>query len=91
VRIDEDSFATLQVVTPWGERFILKLEPPKPNLPIDLGPHYRVSVRCGWEDCNRLFSLAERGNKLYCSDECREAAKEYRRKLGGSSVPALED
>jgi hypothetical protein len=76
-----EEFTRLEVVSPWGERLILKLTPPKPNLPIDPDPYYFIKDRCAWEDCNRLFSLSERGSRIYCSDECQEAAKRHRAKL----------
>jgi hypothetical protein len=75
-----DSFTTLEVVSPWGERLLLKLSPPKPNLPIDPDPYYFIKERCAWADCNRLFSLSERGSRIYCSDECWKAAKRWREK-----------
>jgi hypothetical protein len=76
-----EEFTTLEVMSPWGERLILKLIPPKPNLPIDPDPYYFIKERCAWEDCNRLFSLSERGSRIYCSGECQEAAKRHRAKL----------
>jgi len=81
VRTDDDSFTTEEVVLPSGERLRFKVERPKPNLAIGPNLYYFVKVRCGREDCNRLLSLAERGNRIYCSDECYEAAKRYRQKL----------
>jgi hypothetical protein len=81
VRSGDDSFTTEEVVLPSGETLRLKVERPKSNLPVDLTPYYFVKVRCGREDCNRLHSLAERGNKAYCSNRCYILAKRQRSKL----------
>jgi len=69
----------MEVVTPFGEVLRLKIPFPK-ALPVEPGPYYRVEARCDYFRCNRLFPIAERGNKLYCSDECAEKAKAQRRK-----------
>jgi hypothetical protein len=85
---DDYEFATVEVLSPWGERLILKLAPPKQTRPLDFDPYYFIKQRCAWQDCNRLYSLSERGSRLYCSDECQEAAKRYRVKLRHAGVRA---
>ena len=45
------------------------------------GPYRLVNQRCSYHDCNRLYTIAERGSKIYCSAECQEKSKSYRRKL----------
>jgi hypothetical protein len=85
-----EEFTTLEMVSPWGERLILKLIAPKPNLPIDPDPYYFIKDRCAWDDCNRLYSLAERGHRIYCSAECRTLAKRHREKLRRAGLVEMQ-
>src|SRR5262249_13969569 len=87
----EGGFFRLQFSTPWGERVICQISPPKPDTPIDPGPYHRLEQRCAYYRCNRLDPIRERGNKIYCSEECQEAAKKYRAKLKRAGVQPDDD
>jgi hypothetical protein len=68
-----------ELVTAWGERIVINIPPPNPDVPLDRGPYFRIEARCGYHECNRLYPMTER-TKLFCSPECQEANKAYRRK-----------
>jgi hypothetical protein len=67
----------LEIVTPWAERLIIQIAPPKPDVPIHPGPYRLVNQRCSYHGCNRLYTIAERGSKIYCSAKCQEKSKSY--------------
>jgi hypothetical protein len=71
----------LEIVTPWEERLVIEIPPPKPDALVCPGRYRWLNQRCAYHDCNRLYAIAERGNKIYCSKECQEKSKQYRRKL----------
>jgi hypothetical protein len=81
----EETF-NLEIVTPWGEHLMIEIVPPKPDVRIDPGPYRLLNQRCSYHDCNRLYATAERSNKVYCSQECPEKSKSYRRKLRRAGV-----
>jgi hypothetical protein len=81
-----DGTFRLEFSAPWGERFRFEVPRPKSNLSIDAGPHHRLEQRCAYYRCNRPYPIAERSNKIYCSDDCQEAAKKYRAKLRAAGV-----
>jgi hypothetical protein len=76
-----DEIFNLEIVTPWAERLMIQIAPPKPDVSIHPGPYRLVNQRCSYHGCNRLYTIAERGSKIYCSAECQEKSKSYRRKL----------
>jgi hypothetical protein len=76
-----DEIFNLEIVTPWAERLMILIAPPKPDVSIHPGPYRLVNQRCSYHGCNRLYPIAERGSKIYCSAECQEKSKSYRRKL----------
>ena len=69
----------VEITTPWRERLAIDVQPPKPDISLDLGPYRRLNRRCAYYACNRLYE--QRGKKLYCSEKCQEKSKQYRRKL----------
>jgi len=82
VRTDEAAaFTTLEALSPWGEQLLFKIESPKKGLPIELTRYHFVKVRCVREGCNRLYSITERDNRLYCSQKCYVIAKRLRAKI----------
>ena len=85
MQTDEES-CNLEIVTPWGERLIIEIMPPKAVVPSHPGPYRLLNRRCSYHDCNRLYATAERSNKVYCSQECQEKSKSYRRKLRRAGV-----
>jgi len=50
-------------LTPWGERLIIEIMPPKPDVPSHPVPYRLLNRRCSYHDCNRLYATAERSNK----------------------------
>jgi len=76
-----DEIFNLEIVTPWAERLMIQIAPPKPDVPVHPGPYRLVNQRCSYHGWNRLYTIAERGSKIYCSAECQEKSKSYRRKL----------
>jgi hypothetical protein len=80
---DESTFR-LELRTPWGDLIIIEVPPPKPDLPVDPSPHWRVEARCAYHNCNRLYPMTER-TKLFCTPECQEANKTYKRKTSTTS------
>src|SRR5436309_2406576 len=48
----------LEIVTPWGERLMIQIVPPKPYLPVHPGPYRLLIQRCSYYDCNRLYTIA---------------------------------
>jgi hypothetical protein len=85
MQIAEETFH-LEIVTPWGERLMIQIVPPKPYLPVHPGPYRLLIQRCSYHGCNRLYTIAERGSKIYCSAKCQEKSKSYRRKLERAGV-----
>jgi hypothetical protein len=60
---------------------MIQIVPPKPDVRLDPGPYRLLNQRCSYHDCNRLYTIAERRKKIYCSEDCQEKSKSYRRKL----------
>jgi hypothetical protein len=88
VPADGNTVVVVQVVSPWNERLLLTLCPPKPG--IDLTPHqplYVMTKRCAAADCDNLFSVSERPGRLYCSEECYLLMKAVRLKLRRALTP----
>lgn len=68
------------------ERMRYYIDPPKPTPEVTFGPHRRISQRCDFEECNRLFPVSGRKDQKYCSNECYEAAKDWRTKQRRAGV-----
>src|SRR5262249_40789508 len=80
VQSDLKPFVRVDLISPWGEIVHFYLRPPEPKLPIDSALYTFVLERCEWEECNRLYFVAEEGHKIYHDRKCYTAAKRWREK-----------
>lgn len=81
VSIEEsERFERIDVTLPWGELLHLLVERPKPDVLIEECSYYRVEQRCAYHKCNRLYPVAERGNRIYCIDAHGQAERDQRKK-----------
>jgi hypothetical protein len=53
-----DETFNLEIVTPWAERLMIQIAPPKPDVPIHPVPYRLLNRRCSYHDCNRLYATA---------------------------------
>ena len=83
MQTDEETF-NLEIVTPWAERLMIQIAPPKPDVSIHPGPYRLVNQRCSYHGCNRLYTIAERGR----STARRSARRNPNRIDANSSAPA---
>jgi hypothetical protein len=62
----------------WGAIWHVYTQPPLPWLNFLPKPYLFRYVRCHQEECNLVYPVSERLNRLYCSDWCSRRTRNQR-------------